>query len=710
MKKAIRILVLAILAAMMLTTVSSATSAYTTYTYSSDGFVLNSPDAYVPDTIMDSGTMGLPDALGTPTDIFADKAGNVYIVDASGRIFILDSYYKYKATISKFVNEQGVSDTFNNPQGVFVTDKYIYVCDTDNARIIMFDKEAPYKFVKTVSQPVSNLFEEDAIYKPVALAVDEYGRLFIVSSTTYQGIIVMSDNGDFYGFIGPQKTSGSTGISAILEKFGLKSSNTDENIAKEYNNITIDDDNFVYATINTIDEDVQQAAITSKDGTYAPVKKFNASGTDVLKRNGFFAPSGEVKVSSSSTSAITGASSITDAAVGPEGTWSIVDQKRSKIFTYDADGNLLFAFGDKGSQKGNIKTIAGFCYQGDKLLVLDSANSTFTVYRRTEYGDILINALKNQNDRQYDSAVEDWQEILKRNNNFDIAYIGIGKALARNGEYQKAMEYFRYSHEKEDRYASAYKQVRKEWASKYFIVIPIVVVAVLVGVVLFFGYAGKVNKRASLKVGTKSIGEEILYAFHIMVHPFDGFWDLKHEKRGSIKSAFLILLMVIATFAYQSLGTGYVFDQTSAKDYSGIYSTIISVIVPIMLWVVSNWCLTTLFDGEGKFGDIFVATCYALIPIPLLVIPSVMLSNVLVPNEGGIITTITTIAWLWVGMLLIIGMMTTHGYSFLKNLITVIATIVGMVIIMFLAILFFQLMAKLVNLVTQLWLEISFRA
>lgn len=710
MKKAIRILVLAILAAMMLTTVSSATSAYTTYTYSSDGFVLNSPDAYVPDTIMDSGTMGLPDALGTPTDIFADKAGNVYIVDASGRIFILDSYYKYKATISKFVNEQGVSDTFNNPQGVFVTDKYIYVCDTDNARIIMFDKEAPYKFVKTVSQPVSNLFEEDAIYKPVALAVDEYGRLFIVSSTTYQGIIVMSDNGDFYGFIGPQKTSGSTGISAILEDLGLKSSNTDENIAKEYNNITIDDDNFVYATINTIDEDVQQDAITSKDGTYAPVKKFNASGTDVLKRNGFFAPSGEVKVSSSSTSAITGASSITDAAVGPEGTWSIVDQKRSKIFTYDADGNLLFAFGDKGSQKGNIKTIAGFCYQGDKLLVLDSANSTFTVYRRTEYGDILINALKNQNDRQYDSAVEDWQEILKRNNNFDIAYIGIGKALARNGEYQKAMEYFRYSHEKEDRYASAYKQVRKEWASKYFIVIPIVVVAVLVGVVLFFGYAGKVNKRASLKVGTKSIGEEILYAFHIMVHPFDGFWDLKHEKRGSIKSAFLILLMVIATFAYQSLGTGYVFDQTSAKDYSGIYSTIISVIVPIMLWVVSNWCLTTLFDGEGKFGDIFVATCYALIPIPLLVIPSVMLSNVLVPNEGGIITTITTIAWLWVGMLLIIGMMTTHGYSFLKNLITVIATIVGMVIIMFLAILFFQLMAKLVNLVTQLWLEISFRA
>ena len=72
-------------------------------------------------------------------------------------------------------------------------------------------------------------------------------------------------------------------------------------------------------------------------------------------------------------------------------------------------------------------------------------------------------------------------------------------------------------------------------------------------------------------------------------------------------------------------------------------------------------------------------------------------------------TTLDVIAALWVGMLLYLGMMTTHNYGFFKNLITVLATIVVMVIIMFLAVLFFELMAKLVNLFTQLWLEISFR-
>ena len=567
--------------------------------------------------------------------------------------------------------------------------------------------------MKTVPQPESTLFGEDAMYKPVAVAVDEYGRMFVVSVSTTEGIIVMSDNADFYGFIGAQKVSESTGISAILEKLGLKDENRDENISSEYNNITIDSDNFIYATINTIERSVQQTNISSNSGTYAPVKKFNASGRDVLRRNGFFAPSGEVKVknpTSSDPSDKDGASSIIDVAVGPQGTWSIIDEHRSKIFTYDSEGNLLFAFGDMGNQLGNIGLISGICYQGDKLLVVDNYSSaTFTVFRRTEYGEILINAISNQNERDYDSAIGDWQEILKRNNNFDLAYIGIGKALARNGEYEKAMEYFKFSHEKEGRYSSAYKEVRKVWASKYFVIIPIVLVLVIVGLVYFFSFAGKVNKRAALKVGTKTIGEEFLYAFHIMTHPFDGFWDLKHEKRGSVRSAFLILLLTIVSFAYQSLGTGYIFNQSSAADYSGIYSTIISVVIPLMLWVVSNWCLTTLFDGEGKFSDIFVATCYSLMPIPLFMIPSVLLSNILVADEAAIMTTLQIIAWLWAGMLLYVGMMTTHGYSFFKNLLTVLATILGMIFIMFLSVLFFELMAKLVNLVSQLWLEISFR-
>lgn len=710
MKKIFRIAVMLMAVVTLFTTAVSASSAYATYTYSSSGFVLESPDAYSVDMIVDGEYMGID--LARPMDMVADAQGNIYLADADMNvIYILDSYYKHKATISNFVNEQGVPDGFSGPEGVFVNDKYVYVCDTGHNRIVMFNK-ADNTFAKTVAAPVSNLFEADDIYMPVALAVDTYGRMFIVSKTTTQGIIVMSDDGSFYGFIGAQKVTVDA-MDMLWRMFRSSSEQAaeDQNVSKEYNNITIDDQNFVYATTSTIDEAVQQANISSKDGAYAPVKKFNASGTDVLRRNGFFAPSGEVNVKSDANAEYSGASTIVDAAVGPEGTWSIVDQKRSKIFTYDSEGNLLFAFGDKGALEGNMNSIASILYQGEnkeKLLVLDKGNINLTIFRRTDYGDILINALADQNARLYDKAKQNWEDILKRNNNFDVAYIGIGKALLRDKDYNGAMEYFKASSEKSG-YASAYKEIRKEWASDYFVLIPIIVVVVMIGLSMLLSYAGKVNKRAVLKVGTKSIGEELFYGFHLLVHPFDGFWDLKHEKRGSVRSGFIILIITIFAFFYESIGTGYLFASGDTGNYGSLYSSILSIGVPLILWVVANWCLTTLFDGEGKFGDIFTASCYALFPLPLFVVPSVIMSNFLIPDESGIISMIATIGYVWCGLLLVIGMMSTHGYSVGKNLLVCIGTILGMACIMFLAILFSTLLIKIVGLISNIWIEVGYR-
>ncbi|MER2139949.1 MAG: hypothetical protein ABS965_07620, partial [Succiniclasticum sp.] len=41
--------------------------------------------------------------------------------------------------------------------------------------------------------------------------------------------------------------------------------------------------------------------------------------------------------------------------------------------------------------------------------------------------------------------------------------------------------------------------------------------------------------------------QSLRYALHVITHPFDGFWDLIHEKRGSIAAAntFLALFLII---------------------------------------------------------------------------------------------------------------------------------------------------------------------
>lgn len=707
MKKTFLLLVLtAVIAA--LAVMPAYAAAYSTYTYSIDGEPLPSPDAYTPVMQVDSAYMGLEKPIDTAKDLVCDKDGNVYIADTgNSRIIVLDRYFKLKFTFGEsFINSNGVDDCLNGARGIFVTDDYIYIADTENNRIVIFDHKGEY--VRHLEAPQSSIFEQNAIYKPVALAVDASGRLYVVSSTTYQGIMSLDSNGEFKGFVGAQQVSYNI-IDIIWRQFQTPEQRalSAQYVSTEYNNITIDDRGFIYVTTSSIAEEDQQASITSKDGTYAPVKMLNASGDDILARNGFFGPGGEVKINDDTIkSSITGASTIVDVALGPEGTWSIVDQKRSKVYTYDQYGNLLFAFGDKGNSLGCVQLIGAVEYQGDTLLVLDQNANNITSYTRTEYGDILINALKNDNERNYDTAVEDWNKILQRNSNFDSAYVGIGKAFYRTGKWEQAMEYFKYAYDT-DNYSLAFGMYRSAWAQKYFIWIPIIVVVAIWLLVKFFEFAKKVNKKAELRHGKKKFYEEILYAFHIILHPFDGFWDLKHEKRGSLRGAFFYILLAVIAFSYQAIGRSYIFNPRAT--YESVIAQALALLVPIILWVTANWCLTTLFDGEGSFKDIFIATGYSCVPIPICIIPATALTNVLTLSESSLYTTILAVAWVWVGFLLFFAMMVTHDYSLFKNILTCIATIVGMAFIMFLGILFSTLVQKMVGFVSSIFTEISYR-
>ncbi|MBE6632272.1 MAG: hypothetical protein E7623_06175 [Ruminococcaceae bacterium] len=127
------------------------------------------------------------------------------------------------------------------------------------------------------------------------------------------------------------------------------------------------------------------------------------------------------------------------------------------------------------------------------------------------------------------------------------------------------------------------------------------------------------------------------------------------------------------------------------------------------LWIIGNWCLTTLFDGEGSFKDIYIATTYSLTPAILMIIPATIASNFVVASELKMVSFVSTLGFVWLGLLLFFGMMVTHDYSIGKNVITTLGTIVAMIFIMFLAILFSTLLGKLVGFVTNIVTELRYR-
>ena len=206
-----------------------------------------------------------------------------------------------------------------------------------------------------------------------------------------------------------------------------------------------------------------------------------------------------------------------------------------------------------------------------------------------------------------------------------------------------------------------------------------------------------------------TLWKELRYTTHVMFHPFDGFWDLKHEHRGSIRAAIILIAMLVINSIIKTQFTGFLYNP----DYDGVslnvFSEFASTVGTFMLWCVANWSMTTLMDGEGRFGEIVMVSAYAMAPMFLLGIPLTFLSNVLTEDYSAFYGIIMGIIYIWCGFLMVSGTMVVHQYSFGKTIATCLLIIVAMAVIVFLGLLFFNLISQLVGFVVSVYWEMSLR-
>ena len=134
-----------------------------------------------------------------------------------------------------------------------------------------------------------------------------------------------------------------------------------------------------------------------------------------------------------------------------------------------------------------------------------------------------------------------------------------------------------------------------------------------------------------------------------------------------------------------------------------------SLALPFLVLCLSNWALTTLFDGKGRFRDIYMAMCYALVPYSLIQLPMILVSNCLTYEEGSIYTVMLSLSVIWCMFLVFIGLMEIHDYGPGKTFIFIIVTIVGACVILFLMLVFFSLLSDAVAFFVSFYREIVFR-
>lgn len=198
------------------------------------------------------------------------------------------------------------------------------------------------------------------------------------------------------------------------------------------------------------------------------------------------------------------------------------------------------------------------------------------------------------------------------------------------------------------------------------------------------------------------------FAMYCISHPFDGFWDLTHERRGSIAAANTILFLTLLARIMKLQFTSFIFLRVYWEGIN-IFLYIASVLFPLMLWVVGNWALTTLFDGKGRLGQVYMATCYALTPYPLIQFPLIIFSNLVTVDEKEFYMVLSSISLVWAGLLMLAAMSQIHEFTMRKNLLFTVFSLFAMLVMVFILLLFFSMITQGIAYFVSLGKEILFR-
>lgn len=200
----------------------------------------------------------------------------------------------------------------------------------------------------------------------------------------------------------------------------------------------------------------------------------------------------------------------------------------------------------------------------------------------------------------------------------------------------------------------------------------------------------------------------IKFPLHLIVHPFDGFWDMKYDGKGKVRVALFILALVVLAVILQNQFAGFLVNYNDPR-YLNSLTQLITIIFPFFLWCVSNWAITTLMDGEGKFREIVMATGYALLPLVLIYVPFTIASRFMVQEETAFYYLFNSISTIWFIGLLFVGTMTVHQYSALKTIVTMVLTVIVMGIIVFLGTLVLSMMQQIIEFIFNIYRELTFR-
>lgn len=658
---------------------------YETYTLGASNRIVLTQTAYVPYGILNKDV-----SLSSPKDIY----------NFNEQMYIADTNNKRIVIIGK---DGSLIDTleyseFLEPTGIFVNNDYIYVTDKSAKAIFVFNHDK--SLYKKYTKPTESIFGKNTPFVPIKITVNQSGLMYVIGEGSTNGVITINKYGEFMGFIGINSTTFS--LRKYLYNFFVSGGSLARQTPSAPTNIAIGSNGNIYTTnAKTVAESF---------------KRLNISGNNTLGSDTYY-PSEE----------------ISDIAISDDN-YTYISTVDGNIYEYDVNGKLLFKFNTLDTSNQNIlgltTRIDGIEVDNNgNIYALDSTKNNIQIYQRTAFVNVLHEAVDMYNDGKYLQSKELWEHVLKENNNFAFAHTALGWSYFKEDNYDAALNEF-YLSKNYSGYSQVFWEIRNIYIQTYagWFILGLVALIVLIKVlklVLYHNayvdengkkipmlvynakenYANKEHSMFTIK--SVNLLKELKYSFHILRHPSDACYGIKKQHKASYLSGIVILILFVITYLLNLYGAAFLFRYHGS--FTNVLSQIATILAIFALWCGSNYLIATLNDGEGWFKDIFITSCYCLLPYILIKLPLIPLSYCLTYNEQFIMSIANTITYAYCAILLLVSIGNIHNYSFKETIKNVVLTIIGMLIVAFTLLLVYMFMSQLIDFIISLIKEVFTR-
>lgn len=672
MRKIIKYLLVVVLALSNITTVFA--TPYTNGIASKYGGFNYAPDIYQPTAVLNL-------ELETPQDIFITENDDIYVLEESKLWLLSENSSEENSEAVKLLLD---AEDLSKATGIFVQDGKIYIADKGASQVKIFTTDG--ELLTTIDKPDDTAFGSKSVYAPMKIAVNENGQIFVLSEGNTNGLIQFTEAGEFVGYFG-----GNNAVTNFFQKLKEKIL-SDTELGKlikvtppSINNFDIDNKSVIYTTtIGNVEK---------------PVKKLNIVGKDIFAND------------------LTGefVNSVVDIAVNDNFIY-MLDQNYGTIVITTTEGDEIALFGSKTANipiNGLfVNPVAIEVDSNNKVYVIDKTLNNVQVFSPTEYTENILNALVLYKNGKYDEVNDIWSKVLQETPNNMTASKSMGLIERKYGNYDNSLSYSKRAYDKES-YSDTLWEVRQEAINKYLIY----VFALIIGIALINFILNKTfrksksyetyeNKKADFNK-VPFVNSMSLYK-RVLSKPNDVFYNMKVKHNVTLLNATIILLLSFLTIFVSKHITAFLFYD-GYKELISNPEIIITSVSFFVLYIIANFLITSILDGEGTFKEIYIATIYSFAPYILCTLIAALLTNVLTINEVFFIQLLGMIGIVGTVVLIIIKNIEIHNYNFSESVKVLLLTIVTMVILLIVTISLYTLFNQMIIFVVSMIKEVLAR-